>query len=138
VGSFASATPSAGSMIEGFSKDHAKAEWSAMDRMGESLAKQLREKVDEIYRSASRRVFATLIRLLGDFDLAEEALERWTRSEVPANPGFGSSRPSASRRSTTCAAPASTRRSRSSPTARTNRRNISNSAHPLSIRGLTG
>ena len=45
-----------------------------MDRMSESMGEQLREKVDEIHRSDSRRVFATLIRLLGDFDLAEDAL----------------------------------------------------------------
>lgn len=55
---------------------------------------QIRQKVDEIYRQESRRVFATLIRLLGDFDLAEEALhdafaaavEQWSRDGVPANP----------------------------------------------------
>jgi RNA polymerase sigma-70 factor (ECF subfamily) len=53
-----------------------------------------REKVGEVYRSESRRVFATLIRLLGDFDLAEDALhnafaaalEQWPRSGVPDNP----------------------------------------------------
>ena len=33
-----------------------------------------RDAVDVVYRSESRRVFATLIRILGDFDLAEEAL----------------------------------------------------------------
>jgi RNA polymerase sigma-70 factor (ECF subfamily) len=50
--------------------------------------------IDGIYRSESRRVLATLIRLLGDFDLAEEALhgafraalEQWPRDGVPANP----------------------------------------------------
>jgi RNA polymerase sigma-70 factor (ECF subfamily) len=50
--------------------------------------------VDEVYRAESRRVLATLIRLLGDFDAAEEALheafavavERWARDGVPANP----------------------------------------------------
>jgi RNA polymerase sigma-70 factor (ECF subfamily) len=55
---------------------------------------RVRERIDEIYRSDSRRVLATLIRLLGDFDLAEEAshdaftaaLESWTRDGVPANP----------------------------------------------------
>ncbi len=55
-----------------------------------------RDQVEDIYRSDSRRVLATLIRLLGDFDLAEEALhdafatavERWPREGVPANP-FG-------------------------------------------------
>ncbi|MEO8140860.1 MAG: DUF6596 domain-containing protein, partial [Gemmatimonadota bacterium] len=54
----------------------------------------MRESVDGIYRSDSRRVLATLIRLLGDFDLAEEALhdafaaaiERWPRDGVPASP----------------------------------------------------
>jgi len=52
------------------------------------------QTVDAVYRSESRRVFATLIRLLGDFDLAEEALheaftaalEQWVRDGVPANP----------------------------------------------------
>src|SRR5262245_47357286 len=55
---------------------------------------QVRGVVDAIYRSESRRVLATLIRLLGDFDLAEEALheafraavEQWPRDGVPANP----------------------------------------------------
>jgi RNA polymerase sigma-70 factor (ECF subfamily) len=50
--------------------------------------------VDAVYRTESRRVLATLIRLLGDFDLAEEALhdafsaavEQWPRDGVPANP----------------------------------------------------
>jgi RNA polymerase sigma-70 factor (ECF subfamily) len=54
----------------------------------------VRETVDRIYRQDSRRVLATLIRLLGDFDLAEEALhdafaaavERWPREGVPAKP----------------------------------------------------
>ena len=53
-----------------------------------------RALVDRVYRSDSRRVFATLIRLLGDFDLAEDALheafaaavERWPRDGTPANP----------------------------------------------------
>ena len=50
--------------------------------------------IDAIYRTESRRIFATLIRLLGDFDVAEEALhdafraalEHWPRDGVPANP----------------------------------------------------
>lgn len=54
----------------------------------------MRERVDALYRSDSRRVFATLVRLLRDFDLAEEALheafaaavEQWTHEGVPANP----------------------------------------------------
>lgn len=53
-----------------------------------------RQTVDTVYRAESRRVFATLIRLLGDFDLAEEALhdafasavEQWPREGAPANP----------------------------------------------------
>ncbi len=52
------------------------------------------DAIDEIYRRDSRRVFATLIRLLGSFDLAEEALheafraavEQWPQSGVPENP----------------------------------------------------
>lgn len=54
----------------------------------------VREAVNALYRSDSRHIFATLIRLLGDFDLAEEtlheafriALEQWPRDGVPANP----------------------------------------------------
>ncbi len=53
-----------------------------------------RAAIDAIYRRESRRVLATLIRLLGDFDLAEEALhdafatavERWPEDGIPANP----------------------------------------------------
>jgi RNA polymerase sigma-70 factor (ECF subfamily) len=53
-----------------------------------------RELVDSVYRAESRRVFATLVRVLGDFDRAEEALhdafaaavEQWPREGVPANP----------------------------------------------------
>lgn len=55
---------------------------------------QIQQRVAEIYDSESRRVFATLVRLLGDFDLAEDALhnaftaalEQWARDGVPANP----------------------------------------------------
>jgi RNA polymerase sigma-70 factor (ECF subfamily) len=54
----------------------------------------LSEQVAGIYRDESRRVLATLIRLLGDFDIAEEALqeafqaalEQWPRDDVPRNP----------------------------------------------------
>ena len=42
--------------------------------MSEVMAESIRAVVDTVYRSDSRRVLATLIRLLGDFDLAEEAL----------------------------------------------------------------
>src|SRR5215471_10317398 len=59
-----------------------------------AVAEQARDAVDAVYRSESRRVLATLIRLLGDFDVAEEALhdafgaalEQWPRDGIPANP----------------------------------------------------
>jgi len=62
--------------------------------VSESTADHARQAVDAVYRSDSRRVLATLIRLLGGFDLAEEALheafaaavEQWPREGVPANP----------------------------------------------------
>ncbi|MBV9496508.1 MAG: RNA polymerase subunit sigma-24, partial [Acidobacteria bacterium] len=38
------------------------------------MTRDVRERIDEVYRSDSRRVLATLIRLLGDFDRAEEAM----------------------------------------------------------------
>jgi len=54
----------------------------------------VKAQVEAVYRSESRRILATLIRLLGDFDLAEEALheaffvavERWQQDGVPNNP----------------------------------------------------
>ncbi|MDP9199425.1 MAG: RNA polymerase sigma factor [Pseudomonadota bacterium] len=54
----------------------------------------MRAQVDAVYRAESRRVLATLIRLLGDFDRAEEAMaeaftaavEQWPRDGMPANP----------------------------------------------------
>ena len=54
----------------------------------------MHETIEAVYRSESRRVLATLIRLLRDFDLAEEALhdafaaavEQWPRDGIPANP----------------------------------------------------
>jgi RNA polymerase sigma-70 factor (ECF subfamily) len=63
-----------------------------MPQMSEEPA--LHEAVEAVYRAESRRVFATLVRLLGDFDLAEEALhdafraalEQWPREGVPSNP----------------------------------------------------
>ncbi|WP_447969840.1 RNA polymerase sigma factor [Nitrospira sp. M1] len=62
--------------------------------MSDGTIKRGHEVVDEIYRSESRQVLATLIRLLGDFDTAEEALheafavavDQWSRDGVPANP----------------------------------------------------
>jgi RNA polymerase sigma-70 factor (ECF subfamily) len=58
------------------------------------VSAEQRQRIDRLYRSESRRVLATLIRLLGDFDLAEEALqdafmaavEQWPRDGLPANP----------------------------------------------------
>ncbi|MFJ7006701.1 RNA polymerase sigma factor [Pseudomonas putida] len=55
---------------------------------------QVRAEVEAVYRRESRRILATLIRLLGDFDLAEEAMhdaffiavERWQRDGIPDNP----------------------------------------------------
>jgi RNA polymerase sigma-70 factor, ECF subfamily len=62
--------------------------------VSEDAAERARAAADAAYRSESRRVLATLIRILGDFDLAEEALhdafavalQRWPRDGVPANP----------------------------------------------------
>lgn len=62
--------------------------------VSELTTEQLRGAVDTVYRAESRRVFATLIRLLGDMELAEEALhdafasavEQWPRDGIPDNP----------------------------------------------------
>src|SRR3954453_22072797 len=67
--------------------------WSSPSRSVTS-PDEARAAVDAVYRGDSRRVLATLIRLLGDFDLAEEAmheafsvaLERWPRDGLPGNP----------------------------------------------------
>src|SRR3954468_16535884 len=61
---------------------------------GAETSAEARRQVEAVYRAESRRVFATLIRVLGDFDLAEEALhdafisamEQWPRDGVPNNP----------------------------------------------------
>ncbi|KQZ93299.1 MULTISPECIES: RNA polymerase sigma factor [unclassified Pseudomonas] len=58
------------------------------------VAQAVKARVEQVYREDSRRILATLIRLLGDFDLAEEALheaffvavERWQQDGVPDNP----------------------------------------------------
>src|SRR4051794_19302923 len=55
---------------------------------------RVRAEIDALYRKDSRRIFATLIRLLGDFERAEEALadafraalEKWPAEGVPKNP----------------------------------------------------
>ncbi len=62
--------------------------------MPELSTEQIRELLDSLYRADSRRILATLIRLLGDFDLAEEAMHEafaaalgaWPTSGVPDNP----------------------------------------------------
>lgn len=62
--------------------------------MANKSSPDVREVVADVYRDESRRVLATLIRLLGDFDLAEEALhdaftaalEQWERDGIPQNP----------------------------------------------------
>jgi RNA polymerase sigma-70 factor (ECF subfamily) len=62
--------------------------------MSERSTEQIRELLDSLYRVDSGRILATLIRLLGDFDLAEEAMHEafatalslWPESGVPGNP----------------------------------------------------
>jgi len=62
--------------------------------VSENPTKHVREVVEAIYQTESRQVLATLIRLLGDFETAEEALheafavavEQWVRDGIPANP----------------------------------------------------
>src|SRR5205809_5197926 len=62
--------------------------------MSERSTEQIRELLDSLYRVDSGRILATLIRLLGDFDLAEEAMHEafatalsgWPGSGVPHNP----------------------------------------------------
>jgi RNA polymerase sigma-70 factor (ECF subfamily) len=62
--------------------------------MSDPTTNRAREAVDAVYRAESRRVLATLIRLLGGFELAEEAMheafaaavEQWPRTGTPANP----------------------------------------------------
>ncbi len=61
--------------------------------MSEIAIEQVRESLDAVYRAESGRILATLIRLLGDFDLAEDAmhdafaaaLERWPQQGIPEN-----------------------------------------------------
>ncbi|NJL87355.1 MAG: RNA polymerase sigma factor [Leptolyngbyaceae cyanobacterium SM1_1_3] len=62
--------------------------------MVETTVPKVRQTLEQVYRAESRQVFATLIRLLGSFDLAEEALhdafaaaaDKWPQEGVPANP----------------------------------------------------
>lgn len=62
--------------------------------MNSEASTAIRDQVDDLYRSESRRVFASLVRLLNDFDLADDAMheayaaaiEIWPREGVPDNP----------------------------------------------------
>lgn len=66
----------------------------ALSSMAKSPDRHIQHVLDDLYRSDSRRILATLIRLLGDIDTAEEAmhdafaaaLEQWTTKGIPANP----------------------------------------------------
>src|SRR5437868_2433787 len=65
-----------------------------IESMSDTSLQNVREIVDSVYRSDSRRILATLIRVLGDFEVAEEAMhdafaaavEQWPSEGVPANP----------------------------------------------------
>src|SRR5260370_9039112 len=67
---------------------------SRSGRSWSSIHSAMRDAVDGVYRTESRRILATLIRLLADFDLAEEALhdaftaamEQWPRAGMPDTP----------------------------------------------------
>ncbi len=62
--------------------------------MNDTGANQINAALEELYNSESRRILATLIRLLGDFDLAEDALQeafaiaaiKWQKEGIPKNP----------------------------------------------------
>jgi RNA polymerase sigma-70 factor (ECF subfamily) len=62
--------------------------------MSDNNVEQIRTLLDGLYRSESRKILATLIRLLGDFDTAEEALHdafaaamtQWSQEGIPKNP----------------------------------------------------
>jgi RNA polymerase sigma-70 factor (ECF subfamily) len=62
--------------------------------MNDAATATMDRMIEDVYRDESRRVFATLIRLLGDFDLAEDALhdaftaalKQWPREGIPGNP----------------------------------------------------
>jgi RNA polymerase sigma-70 factor (ECF subfamily) len=74
--------------------EHVMSERVISERSPEQIRDQIRELLDSLYRVDSGRILATLIRLLGDFDLAEEAMHEafaaalslWPSSGVPDNP----------------------------------------------------
>src|ERR1700685_523532 len=78
----------------GFAKVVVMSERVMSERSPEQIRDQIRELLDSLYRLDSGRILATLIRLLGDFDLAEEAMHEafaaalslWPTSGVPGNP----------------------------------------------------
>src|SRR5580700_9590080 len=78
----------------GFAKVVVMSERVMSERSPEQIRDQIRELLDSLYRLDSGRILATLIRLLGDFDLAEEAMHEafaaalsvWPSSGVPGNP----------------------------------------------------
>src|SRR6202451_1663668 len=78
----------------GFAKVVVMSERVMSERSPEQIRDQIRELLDSLYPLDSGRILATLIRLLGDFDLAEEAMHEavaaalslWPTSGVPGNP----------------------------------------------------
>lgn len=82
------------SHIDNLREQLTRTEKPPSESMSENPTNQAHSRVAEIYRTESRQVLATLIRLLGDFDAAEEALheafaaamEQWPRDGLPANP----------------------------------------------------
>src|SRR6202041_2587601 len=74
--------------------EHVMSERVISERSPEQIRDQIRELLDSLYRVDSGRILATLIRLLGDFDLAEEAMHEafaaalsvWPTSGVPGSP----------------------------------------------------
>ncbi len=71
-----------------------RSNWHNTIDMKPDASETIRDQIDDLYRTDSRRVFASLVRLLNDFDLADDAmheafaagLEIWQREGVPANP----------------------------------------------------
>ncbi len=81
-------------MSDRLMSEHVMSERVMSERSPDQIHEQTRELLDSLYREASGRILATLIRLLGDFDLAEEAMHEafaaalslWPKSGVPGNP----------------------------------------------------
>ncbi len=71
-----------------------RSSWHEAIDMKPDASITIRDQIDDLYRSDSRRVFASLVRLLKDFDLADDAMheafaaavETWERDGIPANP----------------------------------------------------